>query len=207
MFGRDQQAEAIDRWQAFESEALPHLADLFRVAIWLVGERAAAEDLVQETFMQALRSFHRFTRGTNCRAWLFTIMYRTNSKARRATSGLRLVSDSEERIAETLVFTQPTPEGISEEEVLQALRELPRPFQEVVILSDVEDMAYKEIADVLSIPLGTVMSRLSRGRKMLRVKLMNYANAFGIGIDRAQLNNGTARSKSQHAGAKSDAVS
>jgi len=204
MFRQDRQIQQADQWAAFEGEALPHMKDLFRVAMWLVGDRTGAEDLLQETFTQALRSFHRFAPGTNCRAWLITIMYRSNSKARRAGAKLRLVNDSDERIAETVAFTQPTPEGISEEEVLQALRDLPQQFQEVVVLSDVEDMAYKEIAEALSIPVGTVMSRLSRGRKMLRVRLATYANAYGIG----QLgeNKQAPQSLSKQPGGKSDAM-
>lgn len=205
MFRQNRQAEQAGKWAAFEGEALPHMKDLFRVAMWLVGDRAFAEDLVQETFMQALQSFHRFARGTNCRSWLVTIMYRANSKGRRAGAKLRLVNDSDERIAETVAFTQPTPQGISEEEVLQALRDLPQQFQEVVVLSDVEDMAYKEIAEALSIPVGTVMSRLSRGRKMLRVKLATYANAYGIG--QSGQDKQAPRSLSQQPGGKSDAMS
>lgn len=155
--------------------------NLFHVAMWLVGDRTTAEDLVQETFMQALQSFHRYEKGTNCRAWLVTIMYHVNSKRRRAGNKLRLVNDGEERIAETVAFTAPTPQGLTEEEVLDALRSLPTQFQEVVILADIEDMAYKEIAEALAVPVGTVMSRLSRGRKLLRATLANYANAYGIG--------------------------
>jgi len=204
MFRQNRQTGEADRWLVFEGQVLPHMSDLFRVARWLSRDRTAAEDLVQETFMQALQSFHRFRPGTNCRAWLITIMCRANSKKRRAEGKLRLVSDSEERIAETVAFAQPTPPGISEEEVLQALRELPREFQEVVVLADVEDLTYKEIAGALSVPLGTVMSRLSRGRKILRVKLANYANTYGIG--QSDHDKQASRSLSKPTGAKSDAM-
>jgi RNA polymerase sigma-70 factor, ECF subfamily len=205
MFRTNRQAEQAELWAAFEGEALPHMNDLFRVAMWLAGNRAVAEDLVQETLTQALLSFHRFARGTNCRAWLITIMYRINSKLRRAETKLRLVSDADERIAETVAFIPPTPQGIKEEEVLEALRELPQQFQEVIVLSDIEDMAYKEIAEALSIPVGTVMSRLSRGRKLLRSRLASYANQFGIGQlgDEEQ----TSRTLSPQSGGKSDVVS
>lgn len=203
MFGQRRKAERAGDWAAFEAEALPHMTDLFRVARWLVGDRPTAEDLVQETFTQALQSFHRFEPGTNCRAWLVAIMYHMNSKRRRAGARLRLVNDSEERIAETVAFTPPTPQGIKEEEVLHALSSLPTQFQEVVILADVEDMAYKEIAEALSVPVGTVMSRLSRGRKLLRAQLATYANAYGIGQQDEQ----AAPSISEKRGGKSDAVS
>lgn len=168
-------------WASFENEALPHHADLYRMAKWLVRDRDQAEDLVQETFVAALRSFHRFEKGTNCRAWLIKIMYHTLSKRRRGEGRLRIVSDNEEQIAETVAFEPPTPQSITEKEVLEALKRLPQQFQEVVILSDVEDMTYKEIAEALSIPTGTVMSRLHRGRSSLRAELAAYANSLGIG--------------------------
>ena len=162
-------------WEAFEAEALPHLPGLFRLAMWLVRDRTEAEDLVQETFTQALQSFHRFEKGTNCRAWLVRVMYYTNNNRRRANARLRLISENDERIAETIVCDRPTPQGLSAEEVLRALRSLPQQFQDVVLLSDVEDLSYKEIAETLGVPLGTVMSRLHRGRKLMRAELANYA--------------------------------
>jgi RNA polymerase sigma-70 factor (ECF subfamily) len=181
MFKSTRQAGRDEQWAAFEGEAMPYLDDLFRIAMWLVRNRNEAEDLVQETFTQALESFHRFKRGTNCRAWLVSIMYHMNSKRLRAGSKLRLVNDNEERIASTVASTPPTPQGITDEDILSALRALPIQFQEVVILSDVEDMAYKEISEALSIPIGTVMSRLHRGRKLLRMELAMCADAHGIG--------------------------
>jgi len=203
MFGRNLKKQGAARWVAFEAEALPHMNDLFRVAMWLIDDRATAEDLIQETYVQALQSFHRFEPGTNCRAWLITIMYHMNSKRRRAGAKLRLVNDDDERIAETVAFTPPTPQGITEDEVLKALRGLPSQFQEVVVLADVEDMAYKEISEVLSVPVGTVMSRLSRGRKLLRATLATYANTYGIG----QQNPQAAPSIGIKEGGKSNAVS
>ena len=185
---------------------MPLMPDLFRLAMWLVRERAGAEDLVQETFAQALQSFHRFEKGTNCRAWLVTIMYHMNSKRRRARSRLQLVHDSEERIAETVAYEAPTPQGLTEEEVLRALRRLPPQYQEVVVLADVEDLAYQEIADAMAIPVGTVMSRLHRGRKMLRAELAGYANAHGIGSARIDQESSSSLTGRQRGG-ESDAVS
>jgi len=181
MFRLTREKTRLADWASFENEALPHHADLYRMAMWLLRNRDEAEDLVQETFMAALRSFHRFERGTNCRAWLIKIMYHTLSKRRRGEGRLRIVSDTEEQIAETVAFEPTTPHNITEGEVLQALERLPQQFQEVVILSDVEDMTYKEIAAALSIPTGTVMSRLHRGRRLLRAELAAYANTLGIG--------------------------
>lgn len=186
MFKSIRQLGRESQWTAFEAEALPHLSTLFRVAMWLVRDRAEAEDLVQDTFMQALQSFHRFEKGTNCRAWLIRVMFHLNSNRRRAKARLQLVSDTDERIAETIAFDPPTPQGLTEEEVLRALRSLPRQFEEVVLLSDIEDMTYKEIAKTLGVPLGTVMSRLHRGRKMMRAELAGYANSRGIGAQDAE---------------------
>lgn len=177
MFKRIQQTGRAGPWEAFEVEALPHLPALFRLAMWLLRDRAEAEDLVQETFTQALQSFHRFQKGTNCRAWLIRVMYHTNSNRRRANARLRLVSETDERLAETIAFDPPTPQGLTAEEVLQALRCLPPQFEEVVLLSDIEDMTYKEIAETLGVPIGTVMSRLHRGRKLMRAELASYANS------------------------------
>ncbi len=176
--------EAGGQWADFEGVALPHLESLFRLALWLERDRHAAEDLVQETFAQALQSFHRFEPGTNCRAWLVSILQHLRSNRRRTLARqppLSDVGDLEEQLAETLAYEPPTPEGISEEEVLLALKKLPSAFQEVIVLADVEQFSYKEIAEILGIPLGTVMSRLHRARKLLRTELAAYANARGIG--------------------------
>lgn len=174
-------SESTTLWERFEDEAMPHVASLFRIAIWLTRNRTDAEDLVQETLMEALKSFHRFAQGTNCHAWLVSIMYHHQSKKRRAATHLHLVNDAEERIAETIAFEAPTPQNLTDEEVLNALRRIPRAFGEVVILADVEGLTYKEIAAVTKVPVGTVMSRISRGRKLLRNELAAYARAHGFG--------------------------
>ena len=168
-------------WTTFESEAMPHAASLFRIARWLTRDHTSAEDLLQETLTEALSSFHRFTPGTNCRAWLVSIMYHRHSKKRWKETRLHLVSDAEERIAETIQFEPPTPQNLTDEEVLSALATLPRAFQEVVVLADVEELSYKEIATATQVPVGTVMSRISRGRKLLRSRLAEYARAHGLG--------------------------
>src|SRR5262245_46570964 len=184
MFGRttnrESRQKSEDLWAHFEAEAMPHTASLFRIALWLTRDQTEAEDLVQETLTEALGSFHRFVLGTNCRAWLVSIMYHRHSKRRRAFTRLQLVQDPEERIAATVVFEPPTPPGVTDEEVLAALERLPRTFQEAVILADIEEMSYKEIATAIDVPVGTVMSRISRGRKILRAELASYANAHGF---------------------------
>lgn len=174
-------SERNGEWRDFEAVALPHLERLFRLALWLERDRDVAEDIVQETLAQALQSFHRFEPGSNCRAWLVAILQHVRSNRRRALARVPLVPDTEEQIAETVAYEPPTPQGLTEEEVLHALRDLPQGYQEVILLSDVEQFSYKEIAEVLGIPMGTVMSRLHRARKLLRTALAAYANAHGIG--------------------------
>ena len=170
-------------WADFEQEAMPFSADLFRVAMFLKRDRDVAEDLVQETMMQALKSFHRYEKGTNCKAWLTTIMYHTHYKQLRKQTNLQLVADTEEKIAETVQFEAPIPQHLTDEDVLQALKKVPEAFREIVLLCDVEGFAYKEIASFLDVPMGTVMSRLHRGRKILRGELAVYARNYGIETD------------------------
>jgi len=160
-----------DGWSTFEQEVLPHVDRLFRLAMWFERNRAEAEDLVQETMMQALQSFHRFQPGTNCRAWLTTILQHIRSNRHRARRRSPLVDDPDDRIGLTTPFVPPIPQGLTDEEILAALERIPAPFQEVILLCDVEELTYKEIANALSIPMGTVMSRLHRGRALLREEL------------------------------------
>ncbi len=155
----------------FETEALPHVDRLFRLAMWFEPNRSEAEDLVQETMVQALQSFHRFQPGTNCGAWLTAILQHVRRNRRRARGRSRLVDDPDDRIAETVPFVAPVPQELTDEEVLAALRRVPAPFQEVIVLCDVEELTYREIAAALEIPVGTVMSRLHRGRALLRSEL------------------------------------
>ena len=170
-------------WRDFENEAMPFSADLFRVAMFLKRNRDVAEDLVQETMMQALKSFHRYEKGTNCKAWLTTIMYHTHYKQLRKQTNLQIVADTEEKIAETVQFEAPIPQHLTDEDVLQAIKKVPESFREIVLLCDVEGFAYKEIASLLDVPIGTVMSRLHRGRKVLRGELAVYARNYGIEAD------------------------
>lgn len=173
-FSRD----VSEAWAAFEGEVLPHADRLFRLAMWFVRNRADAEDVVQDTMMQALGSFHRFQPGTNCRAWLTTILQRVVSNRRRAQGRSIVVSDPDDRIAHTVPFVPPVPQDLTDELVLSSLRRLPTAFQEVILLCDVEDLSYKEVAEALAIPIGTVMSRLHRGRAQLRAELAASDDAF-----------------------------
>jgi RNA polymerase sigma-70 factor (ECF subfamily) len=159
------------RWLVFEAEELPHADRLFRHAMWLSANRAEAEDLVQETMIQALQSFHRFTPGTNCRAWLVTILQHVRLNRLRKQGRIIVDSSVEERVANVVPFVPPIPDRLTDEDMLLALRDIPEHHQQVILLCDVEEMTYKEIAAALEIPVGTVMSRLHRGRELLRSAL------------------------------------
>jgi RNA polymerase sigma-70 factor, ECF subfamily len=172
--------DVSDAWAAFEGEVLPHADRLFRLAMWFVRNRDDAEDVVQDTMMQALKSFHRFQPGTNCRAWLSTILQRVVSNKRRAAGRSRVVDDPDDRIAQTVPFVPPVPQELTDELIVGTLQRLPTTYQEVILFCDVEDLSYKEAAEALDIPIGTVMSRLHRGRAQLRAELA-AANASLVG--------------------------
>jgi RNA polymerase sigma-70 factor, ECF subfamily len=175
-----EQNDKLQRLEIFEAEVLGFSGQLFRVALRVCRDRERAEDLTQETYLQAWRSFHRFEIGTNLRAWLYKILFNVHySQVRKEKLEL---APMEETIAETIAYDPPTSQRLTEEEVLSALERLPRDFQVPVILADVEELSYREIADALQIPLGTVMSRLSRGRKLLRMELANYARDSGYQV-------------------------
>ena len=161
---------------AFEAEALAALDSLYRIALRLTHARADAEDLVQETYLKAFRSADTFEPGTNLRAWLFTILHNTarNRLRDRARDVVSVDSDVVERAGEIQPATgrADTPETALLRETLApelqaAVDALPEAFREAVWLRDVEEFSYAEIAKMLSIPIGTVMSRISRGRRML----------------------------------------
>ena len=153
----------------FESAALPYINELYRTAARLSGSRTEAQDLVQNVYLQAWRSFHRVELGTNCRAWLFKMLLNEIRHHQRRLNSSRLTADS--GTLNDTAFEEPVSEVLTDEDVLAALGTLPAEFREVVLLADVEDFAYRQIAEILGIPVGTVMSRLSRGRRQLRMKL------------------------------------
>lgn len=158
----------------FETLALPHMQDLYRSAASILGNRTEAEDAVQEAYLQAWKSFERFTPGTNCRAWLFGILFHVISHHRRKWLS-RFILREPKTFEDTTAYTAPVPENLTDQEVLGALRGIPEQFAAVVLLADVQEFSYKEIQESLGIPIGTVMSRLSRGRQLLRAQLANLA--------------------------------
>jgi RNA polymerase sigma-70 factor (ECF subfamily) len=169
----------------FDREAWPHFREIYRAAFRLVRRPAEAEDLSQEVFLQAWKSFDRFERGTNCRAWLYRILWNVHHHRLRKKLPLSLGADEEARLAETLAAEEPMPTEIRDEEVAAALDTLSAEHRQILLLSDVEEFTYKEIAGILRVPVGTVMSRLSRARSALREKVRGVAAAAGIRAARA----------------------
>jgi RNA polymerase sigma-70 factor (ECF subfamily) len=132
---------------------------------------------VQETYLQAWKSFHRFEPGTNIRAWLYKIMFHVINHHRRKAYRLVTVNEEEEFIFDTLTYEPPVSPRLHDEDVLAALNQVPMHFRSVILLADVQEFSYKEVAETLGIPIGTVMSRLSRGRHLLRTHLTAFAPA------------------------------
>jgi RNA polymerase sigma-70 factor (ECF subfamily) len=177
----------------FEAEALRHLDALYRTALRMTRSEADAEDLVQETYIRAFRFKDQFTLGTNMKAWLFRILTNTFINTYRRKTAQPEVTDLDgidefslyRRMADDrAASTSPDPEAellnsVVDTEVTDALEELPEKFRTTVLL-DVEGFSYKEIAEMLSIPIGTVMSRLHRGRKFLQKRLYDLARERGI---------------------------
>jgi RNA polymerase sigma-70 factor (ECF subfamily) len=164
----------------FEELAMPLFDPLYNFARWLVRNSNDAEDLVQETYLKALRSFASFQPGTNFRAWMFQILRNTFLSSRSRLDRLMTVAmDSEEEGAELAVNTE-TPEAIlmnrsNSQLVQRAIGDLPVHYRETLLLCEVEEMSYQEIAEVLSIPIGTVMSRLARARRGVRQSLLSLS--------------------------------
>jgi RNA polymerase sigma factor (sigma-70 family) len=162
----------------FEELAMPLFDSLYNFASWLVHNKSNAEDLVQETYLKALRSFASFHPGTNFRAWMFRILRNTFLSSRLALGGrVNVDIDSEVDVSELPVVSA-TPESLlierSRENALRsAIENLPIIFREVLLLCDVEDASYRDISEILSIPIGTVMSRLARARNAVRESLVN----------------------------------
>ena len=161
----------------FETAALPYVNDLFRTAVRFTANRTEAEDLVQEVYLQAWKSFHRFEMGTNCRAWLFKILMNKNMK--RSRKWFATTKETSEMI-EDVTYIPPISEHLTDEEVLLGLEKIPDCYREAVMLTDVHEFSYKETANILNVPIGTVMSRLNRGRKILRIELAEVAECYGI---------------------------
>jgi RNA polymerase sigma-70 factor (ECF subfamily) len=179
--------------RAFEEEALPHLEPLYSVALRLTRNQRDAEDLVQDTVLRGFRFFHRFEPGTNCKAWLFKILhntfvnkYRRRVREREVAGTLEASGGVGPMFSQEAVDASRDPEraildGMLSDDVRRALDAIPEEFRLAVVLCDLEELSYREIADVMECPIGTVMSRLHRGRRLLQAQLRAYAQAQGIG--------------------------
>ncbi|WKD57048.1 ECF RNA polymerase sigma factor SigH [Corynebacterium capitovis DSM 44611] len=186
-----------DLRERFTEEAMPLLDQLYGGALRMTRNPQDAEDLVQETYLKAFNAFGSYKQGTNLKAWLYRIMTNTYINTYRKKQR-RPVETSAEGVTDYQLYTSSSHDstGLESAEV-EALKNLPNSrisdalnalnedYRMVVYYADVEGLAYKEIAEVMDIPLGTVMSRLHRGRKQLREMLKDVANEQGIGVDRA----------------------
>ncbi len=177
------------RHRDFEQEALPHMDALYNFALRMTNDPDEADDLLQETYLKAYRFFDKFEKGTNCKAWLFRIMKNSFINMYRKTSKepdkvdyheveefyhMIRAESSDPNDLEARLFS-----NLLDDDVSRALEELPEEFRTVVILCDIEGFTYEEIADFVECPIGTVRSRLHRGRKMLRARLFEYARQRG----------------------------
>ena len=184
-----QELSDAQRRQRFEAEVLPHLDRLYSAALRYTRNSSDAEDLVQETIAKAFRSFHQYRPGTNLKAWLYRILHTTYISMYRKAQR-RPQESLQEEIDDFSFYDEVARAGGSAErevlealtadEVKQAMADLPEPFRLAVYLADVEGFAYKEIAEIMDTPVGTVMSRLHRGRKALQKALASYARSRGL---------------------------
>jgi len=179
--------------EEFERVALPHLSQLYTLAVYLTKDKAEAEDLVQETYLSAFRFFDKFQPGTNCRSWLLTILrrlfinrywHKKREPETVAWAEVELVYESmveqgERADPESLLFSK-----LVGRDIENALKQLPEEFRTAIILVDIEELTYPETAQVMDCPIGTIRSRVSRGRRMLQVRLRDYAVERGL-IDRS----------------------
>lgn len=177
----------------FNQEAIPQMDAVYRFALRLAGGPAEAEDLVQETYLRAWRAWVQYTPGTSCKSWLFTICrnvhLRRSERSQRHEEIVRQETPNDARSISAQVdvfqgYQRSDPEGdffasLVDDDVLRAVDDLPDEFREAVVLSDVEGLPYQEVAKVLEIPVGTVKSRIFRGRKLLQKALYSYALEMG----------------------------
>jgi RNA polymerase sigma-70 factor (ECF subfamily) len=187
----DREKESVEqRRKRFEADALQYMNQLYSAALRYTKNSSDAQDLVQDTFAKAYVSFHQFEPGTNLKAWLYRILTTTFINTYRKDQRRPQLSDQELedwQIADASSHTSDQGksaedvvlENLPDSDIKRALAEIPEEFRIAVYLADVEGFSYKEIAEIVGVPTGTVMSRLHRGRKQLREKLTDYARELG----------------------------
>lgn len=174
--------------EIFEAEAMQHIDDIYRTASRLTMNQTDADDLVQETYMQAWKSFENYEVGTNCRAWLYKILFnKFDHHRRRKSTQLKYFQEADELVFATSAQKSSVPDHLTDTEVIAALDKLPEHYRSVVLLADVHEFDYKEVAQILDIPIGTVMSRLSRARTQLKKSLARVAADYGIKAAQTQI--------------------
>jgi len=189
--------EENNRRKEFEDIAMEHINSLYSMAIRLVFNKEAAEDLVQETYLKAYRFFDTFQKGTNIKAWLFKILRNTFINKYRKTVNLpgEVFYEDVESVHSHLSFKQEGDSGeltdtleskyndlgnLMDDDIKRAIESLPVEYKEAILLSDVEELSYTDIAEITNVPIGTVKSRLNRGRKLLQKSLWEYAKDRGF---------------------------
>ena len=204
-----------DEKKRFQQDALPLLDSLYAGALRMTRNPQDAEDLVQETMMRAYRAFDRFEAGTNLKAWLFRILTNAyiNTYRKKQREPIKVSQDDAEefdlyqelknhdisytRSAENVVLDE-----LVDSDIVQALDDLPEQFRLAVLLSDVQDFSYAEMAEIMDVPIGTVMSRLHRGRKALQKRLFDLAREKGIVKDKGSGNGTMSDANRQNGGSK-----
>ena len=189
--------EEDNRRKEFEDIAMEHIDSLYSMAIRLVFNKEEAEDLVQETYLKAYRFFDTFQKGTNIKAWLFKILRNTFINKYRKAVNLpgEVFYEDVESVNSNLSYKQESDSGeltdtleskynelgnLMEDDVKHAIDSLPIEYKEAILLSDVEELSYNDIAEITNVPIGTVKSRLNRGRKLLQKSLWEYAKDRGF---------------------------
>jgi RNA polymerase sigma-70 factor, ECF subfamily len=182
----------LQKHREFQEEAVPHMDILYNYALRLTGNTEDAKDLLQETYLKAFRFWDKFEQGTNCRAWLFRIMRNSYiNRYRKAVKTPEHVDyDEIKEFYNTIREQSSDPNDLSErlygqlldDQITTAITELPEEFRTVVILCDIESFTYEEAAEFVDCPVGTIRSRLHRGRKLLRDKLFKYAHERGYEV-------------------------
>lgn len=167
--------------EIFEAETMAYINELYRTAVRLTRNQTDAEDIVQETYMQAWKSFAQFEVGTNCRAWLYKILFnKFDHYRRKKATKAKYFQEAEDFVFDNANYSAPVAEYLTDTQIINALDKLPEHYRLVVLLADVQEFDYKEIAEILNIPIGTVMSRLNRARTQLRKSLAKVAVEYGI---------------------------